>query len=187
MPADGVTLYIATSVDGFVADADGGVEWLEQFDGDAEGADTDDSGTAAAYEEFFASVDALVMGATTYEQVCSFGDWPYADTPTYVLAHRERERASDTVEFVAGDEVAVVDRLTRLHDHIWLVGGAAVAQSFLRHGLIDTLRVTVVPVVLGSGIPLFESDPAVEAERVDLVANRSLGGGVVELHYRFTG
>ena len=72
-----ITLYIAISVDGFVATEDGGVEWLDEFKGDVE-----DGDIGGSYEDFFAGIDCLVMGSRTYEQVLTFGDWPYAETPS---------------------------------------------------------------------------------------------------------
>jgi dihydrofolate reductase len=168
------TLYVAVSVDGFLADDDGGVAWLEEFGGG--------SGDAAdAYEAFLASVDCLVVGAATYEQVRSFGEWTYEDRPTYVLTHRELGRATDAVEFVDGDVDSVAAELGREYDHVWVVGGAQVARAFLRAHRIDRLRLTLIPVLLGSGIPLFTGGG--ETHPLTLLDTRAHASGMVELHY----
>jgi len=168
-----MTLYIATSVDGFVAAEDGGVEWLDAFGGD--------DGTEH-YEAFLADVDCLVMGATTYEQVLGFGEWPYGERPTVVVTHRDLPLATDAVELYEGDLDDLARDLTAQYDHVWLVGGAQVARTLLRLGRVDTLRLSVVPVVLGRGVPLFDGD----GKRTDLhiVDTTAFESGVVELRYR---
>jgi dihydrofolate reductase len=119
-----ITLYIATSVDGYVADKDGGVDWLDEFE--SEGGEE-----SGGFSEFLETVDCLVMGATTYEQVLGFGEWPYGEKPTYVFTHRELSPATKAVEFVDEDVAPFSKELKRQHEHIWLVGGAKLAQSFL--------------------------------------------------------
>ncbi|KAB1194651.1 dihydrofolate reductase [Haloferax sp. MBLA0076] len=174
-----VTLYIAASVDGYIADDDGGVEWLDEFEQDSANGDIAD-----AYEEFFASIDCLVMGATTYEQILTFGEWPYGDRPTYVLTHRDLPRATDAVEFVDGDIGSVATELEREYDHTWLVGGAQLARKFLDANHVDELRLSLIPVLLGSGIPLFErNDETYGLQHLD---TRTYDSGIVELHYEVT-
>lgn len=170
-----ITLYIATSVDGFIAAEDGGVGWLDEFQSES------DEGDDGGYEAFFEDVDALVMGARTYEQVLSFGEWPYEDRPTYVLTHSEDSPDIDNVEFVDDEVNTLSDRLRGLHDRIWLVGGAQVAQSFLREGKIDELRLSLVPLLLGDGIRLFGETGT--RERLELVSNTAHDDGIVEVHY----
>lgn len=170
------TLYLATSLDGFIATEDGGVSWLE---GDEEGIDEQSAGS---YEAFFSSVDCLVMGSTTYERVLSFGAWPYDETPTVVLTSRELPRAHDAVELYSGDVQPLCQRLRNAHDHIWLVGGARTAQVFLRAGEIDAIRLTILPLLLGGGIRLFEDLD--QRQSLNLVDVTTFDNGMVELHYR---
>lgn len=167
------TLYVATSVDGFLAAEDGGVEWLDAFGGDD---------ATEHYEAFVADVDCLVMGATTYEQVLGFGEWPYGERPTVVATHRELPLATDAVELYEGDLGDLARELAATYDHVWLVGGAQVARTFLGLGRVDTIRLSVVPVLLGRGIALFDGD----GERTDLrlVGTTAFESGIVELHYR---
>jgi len=171
-----ITLYIAISVDGFVATEDGGVEWLDEFEGD-----TEDGGTGGSYADFFAGIDCLVMGARTYEQVLSFGDWPYAEKPTYVLTHRDRLRANDHITFYAGAVEALAADLEDQYQDVWLVGGAEVAQEFLSSNRIDELWLSVIPRLLGSGISLFGDSGG--GHELALIESASHPSGIVELRY----
>lgn len=164
-----ITLYAAVSLDGALADADGGVDWLEPFEGPEGG-----------YEAFLESVDCLVMGSRTYEQVLSFGPWPYGDRPAYVLTSRDLPLATGDVHLVGSAREAV----DHIEGHAWLVGGAAAAGAFLRAGLVDELRLTVVPVLLGDGVALFRE---AGGARLDLLGSRAAPDGSVELHYRVEG
>ena len=173
--ADGrFTLYIATSVDGYVATPDGGVDWLDAFQTDAE------SDVTRSYEAFYETVDCLVMGSTTYEQILGFGDWPYDDRPTYVVTSRDLPLATEAVELVDGALGALVTDLKRQYDHVWLVGGAQLARAFFALEEVDRLRQTLAPVLLGEGIRLFE-----DGERTDLQHRETTTyeNGLVELTY----
>jgi dihydrofolate reductase len=172
-----ITLYIATSLDGFVADEEGGVAWLEEFEGGSE----DEGGGAGSYEAFFESVDCLVMGSRTYEQVLGFGEWPYGDRPTYVVTNRDLPCATKRVEFVSGEVETIADDLTREYDHVWLVGGTALARSFLDVSRVDEIRLSVVPILLGDGIPLFGNGAGEHG--LSLLDSTQYRNGIVELHY----
>jgi dihydrofolate reductase len=174
MPDGRLTLYIATSVDGYIATPDGGVTWLEDFQTDA------DSDVSRGYEAFYETVDCLVLGATTYEQVLDFGDWPYDDRPTYVVTSRDLPLATDAVELVEDDLADLAADLTRRYDHVWLVGGAQLAQTFLALGQVDRLRLTLAPVLLGDGIRLFDSGEGTPLEHRETTTYEN---GMVELTY----
>jgi dihydrofolate reductase len=175
MPDGTITLYIAASVDGFIADEDGGVDWLDAYERPVE--DEDDP---MGYEAFVADVDCLCMGATTYEQVLGFGDWPYGRTPTTVVTHRELSRANENVTFAGGDVDDIARRLQREYDHVWLVGGAQLARAFLRANRVDELRLHVVPTLLGDGVSLFGATGRQDLTLLDTVTH---GNGIVELRY----
>jgi dihydrofolate reductase len=172
-----VVYYVACSVDGFIATADGGVEWLSAVQQEEE-----DFG----YADFFASIDSMIMGSRTYEQVCEFGDWPYRDTPCWVLSRRRLapQARGVTVTDASPTEVLadVADRELR---RPWLVGGARLAASFLADGRIAECIITIIPVLLGSGIPLFADQRG--RERLQLIGCRQYPAGVVNLHYRVFG
>ena len=170
-----IIYYVAASMDGYIADANGGVDWLPE--GDAGG---------YGYEAFYAGVDALVMGRRTYDQVLGFGVWPYAGKPTYVFTGHSPDENPYGVEFVG---VAPAEFLRSIASEysgaVWLVGGANLAEQFRGAGLIDEYLIHVMPVILGSGIPLFggEAPPT----RLALVESKEYDDGVVMLHYHRVG
>jgi dihydrofolate reductase len=168
-----VSYYVACSLDGFIATPDGAVDWLEDFS--VEGEDF-------GYSEFFESIDAMVMGSTTYEQVLGFGDWPYGDMRCWVLSQRPLipPRLEISVSDGAPSDVLAeieAEGFTRT----WLVGGGEVAGSFLSQHLIDEFVITVIPVILGAGIPLFADQT--RRHPLQLVGTHRSGNGVVTLHY----
>lgn len=173
-----ITLYIASSLDGYIADEDGGVSWLEEFDDSyEEGID------GGSYASFFNDVDCLVMGSTTYEHIRSFGDWPYDRKPTYVVTGRELPTEHEYVELYDGEISALGGALRSSYDHIWLVGGAELAQAFLRANILDELRLSLIPVLLGDGISLFGPSEPHDLHLKDVTAYAS---GIVELWYQLS-
>ncbi|WP_142860457.1 dihydrofolate reductase family protein [Salinigranum halophilum] len=176
MSEDKITLYIAASVDGYIADEEGGVDWLEEFQTESDG-DEDVEG----FSEFFETVDCLVMGSATYEQVIDFGEWPYGNKPTYVFTHRSLSPATEAVQFVDDEIADFVPEIRQQYNHIWLVGGAQLAQSFLQRREIDVIRLSFIPILLGEGIPLFSGE--YDGQRLSLVDTTTHGSGIVEHHY----
>lgn len=142
--ASQIVVYGAISLDGYLAESDGSVGFLSPFDGEDYG-----------YHAFFASIGGLVMGATTYEQVLGFG-WPYGDLPVLVLSHRDLEIPSGVNATISSGDIA--DAIGRFADvvekGVWIVGGGVVITDALAAGLVDCLDLSVMPVLLGSGIPL---------------------------------
>ena len=169
-------LYIAMSVDGYIADEDGGVTWLEEFEESASDDDVED------FTAFFESVECLAMGATTYEQVLTFGEWPYDDKPTYVCTHRELSPVTDAVEFVDRCVADLSTTLKQQYEHIWLVGGAQLAQAFLNEREIDELRLSLVPVLLGDGVSLFTGE--YDQQHLRLLDTTTRDTGIVEQQYK---
>src|SRR5215210_4805230 len=140
------SVFIATSLDGFIARADGGLDWLPS-----------DGGEPHGYDEFMATVDALVIGRKTFETVLTFNTWPYGEKPVFVLSTRPLAPAPARakVERLSGDPAEIVSQLAaRGIQHIYVDGGITI-QGFLNAGLIQRLIITRVPVLIGSGIPLF--------------------------------
>jgi dihydrofolate reductase len=178
-----VTIHMVASLDGFIARRDGSVDWLETSDVYEAGAPSPD---AREVEEFLAGIDCYVMGSRTYETAAGFlargFGWPYGDKPTFVLTTRALERVKDTVELFSGDLRALVnERLKPSYRSIWVVGGGVVAAAFLRLGLADELRYSMVPVLIGDGISFFEGlDRDVQLHLTDLRAYRN---GMVELRH----
>lgn len=172
-PAPLLRLYAAISLDGCLADAAGGVDWLAPYEGT-------DYGIAA----FLAGIGTVLTGRTTYDQARGFGDWPYAGKRVVVLTHRPLDAdAPAGVEAASGDVGAVVARLRadRAGD-IWLLGGASVAQDCLARGLVDGIELFIMPVTLGAGIRLFANGGAPQGWR--LAEARPFPNGVLALTYR---
>lgn len=177
-----VTIHMAASLDGFIARKDGSVDWLETSDEFAEG----EVLAPGFVESFLSRIGCYVMGSRTYETALSFEakglGWPYGDKPTFVLTRRELPRIRDTVEFCSGDLAELVNgRLRLAYRSIWLVGGGVVSAEFLRLGLADEVRYSIVPILIGAGIPFFDRlDKDVALHLAEVTAYRN---GTVELRY----
>jgi dihydrofolate reductase len=166
------SIFVGASVDGFIARADHTLDFLDAGGSEPHG-----------YEEFIASVDALVIGRKTYEVVLAFDTWPYGSKPVFVLSTRRLAAApaEAVVERLSGAPEKIVSRLTaRGLRHIYVDGGLTI-QRFLRAGLIQHLIVTRVPVLIGNGIPLF--GPLQRDVLLHHVATRTYVGGLVQSEY----
>ena len=166
------SVFIGTSVDGFIARINGDLDFLPPGGGEPHG-----------YDEFMATVDALVIGRKTYETVLSFDAWPYGEKPVFVLSSRALAPAPPEamVERMSGDPSQIVSQLeARGIRHIYVDGGITI-QRFLQAGLIQRLIITRVPVLIGSGIPLFG---ALEHDIVlRHVGTRQYASGLVQSEY----
>jgi len=166
------SVYIAASVDGFIARPDGGLDWLEVVQ--AEGEDY-------GYAAFMASVDALVMGRGTYDVVAGLETWPYAGKRCVVLTHRPPERPCADETFFTGPVAELAARLgAEGVGHVYVDGGDVIRQ-WLAAGLLDDLTISWIPTVLGAGIPLFGALLAETPLR--LVESRSWPTGLVQARY----
>lgn len=168
-----VVYYVAASLDGFIATPDGGLSWLAPFES---------SPVDYGYADFYSSVDEVLLGSRTYEQALTFGEWPYAGRPATVFSRRA---------LPAGPGVTVTDRTPRDvvtglgragSKRAWLVGGGALASAFEREGLITEYVVSVMPVVLGSGVGMLGG--AGTERRLRLEESTRYPDGVVQLRYR---
>jgi dihydrofolate reductase len=170
-----VRVFIATSVDGFIAGPDDDLSWLPQPSGDP----PPDYG----YGAFIAEVGALLMGRNTYDVVAGFdGPWPYGERPMLVATHRELNPATPAVRAVAGDIDDLVARgLEAARGKDLYVDGGVMIRAALDAGLIDDLILTIVPVILGAGTPLFIGLARTDLE---LVGSEELDDGLVQLRYR---
>jgi dihydrofolate reductase len=181
-----VTIHMAASLDGFIARKDGGVEWLETKDEFKDG-DAMDPGFV---EAFLKTIDCYVMGSRTYETALNFEakgfGWAYGDKPTFVLTSRPLPRTRDTVEFYSGDLAQFVHgHLRPRFRSVWFVGGAAVCGECLRLGLADEARYSMLPILIGDGIPFFyKLDRDIALHLAEVTAYKS---GMVELRYEVRG
>jgi dihydrofolate reductase len=177
-----VTIHMAASLDGFIARKDGSVDWLETSDEFASG----DSLDPGFVEAFLKTIDCYVMGSRTYETALNFEakgfGWAYGNKPTFVLTSRELPRTRETVEFYSGDLAQLVNkRLRPAFGSIWFVGGGAVSGECVRRGLADEIRYSILPILIGDGIPFFDKlDRDIALHLVEIKAYKS---GTVELRY----
>jgi len=169
-----VILYIAVSLDGYIARKDGGIEWLAGV----ERPDTD-----YGYAAFYRSVDAALMGRKTWELALSFGDWPYPGKPSYVFTRQKLTSGRNDVTFTSAAPGQLLEELeTRGCRRVWLVGGAELVAAFQKARLIDEYIVSVIPVILGEGIPLFL--PTGVEQGLELVGSQRYPSGLVQMTYR---
>lgn len=167
-----VSVFIGTSVDGYIARPDGGLDWLPAGGGEPHG-----------YDEFIASVDAIVIGRNTFETVLSFDPWPYGDQRVVVLSHQtlDTSAARGVVEQMSGSPAEIVGKLAATGaQHLYVDGGLTI-QGFLDAGLVDRLIITRVPVLIGSGVPLF--GPLSRDLRLRHIATRHFPSGLVQTEY----
>jgi dihydrofolate reductase len=177
-----VTIHMVASLDGFIARKDGRVDWLETSD-KFEGGDTL---TPEFIQEFLKTIDCYVMGSRTYETALDFEakgfGWAYGDKPTFVLTRRNLPKTRVTVEFYAGDLAHLVnERLKPSFRSIWFVGGGAVSGECLRLGLVNEVRYSIVPTLIGEGIPFFEG--LGRDVCLHLVEMKAYQSGMVALRY----
>jgi dihydrofolate reductase len=166
------SVFVGTSLDGYMARPDGAFDFLPANGGEPHG-----------YEEFIASVDALIIGRNTYEVVLGLDPWPYAQKPVFVLSTRALEDvpAGAVVERLSGTPQEIVSTLTaRGIRHAYIDGGLTI-QSFLRAGLIQRLTITRVPVLIGRGIPLF--GPTDRDVSLRHIATQQYATGLVKSEY----
>src|SRR3954471_22784881 len=177
-----VTIHMAGSLDGFIARKDGSVDWLETSDEFAGGETMDPEFVKA----FLETIDCYVMGSRTYETALGFEakgfGWAYGDKPTFVLTRRDLPRTRDTVELYAGELARLVhEGLRPRFRSIWFVGDGLVSGECLRLGLADEVRYSILPILIGEGIPFFEKlDRDVALHLAEVKAYKS---GMVALCY----
>jgi len=168
-----VSVFVGTSVDGFIARPNGDIDFLPAGGGEPHG-----------YDEFMASVDALVIGRKTFETVLTFAVWPYGDKRVVVLSSRPVDLPTargGAVEQMAGPPAEIVSKLAASGAHNLYVDGGITIQRFLRAGLVERLIITRVPVLIGDGIPLFGA--LTRDLRLRHVATQHYPSGLVKSEY----
>lgn len=166
------SVFVGTSVDGFIARVNGDLDFLPPGGGEPHG-----------YEEFIATVDALVIGRKTFETVLKFNTWPYGEKPVFVLSNRTLAPAplGAAVERMSGDPAEILSQLdARGIQHVYVDGGVTI-QRFLQAGLIQRLIITRVPVLIGTGVPLFGAVPRDIV--LKHVGTRQYASGLVQSEY----
>lgn len=168
-----IVLYIATSLDGFIADINGGVGWLPHPKDEAEL-------EAVGYKSLMSRIDTILMGSRSYKQVLGFGDWGWPDKHTYVFTSKNLENNKPYISMTHDSPLEFMTKLkNRKSDKdIWLLGGAQLCMSFAQEGFIDEVTLTIVPRVLGAGIPL-----GLTFESFDFRSEKALTDGMIQKTY----
>lgn len=169
------SVFVGTSLDGFIARSNGDLDWMPHG-----------SGEDLGYDGFIATVDGIVLGRHTYEKVLTFGGWPYGEKPVFVLSRHPLAPADGArVERLAGEPAEIVEQLRgRGLRHVYVDGGVTI-QRFLQAGLIQRLTITRIPVLIGSGIPLV--GPTDRDIALKHVATRPFASGLVQSEYQVAG
>ncbi|MGD8353354.1 MAG: dihydrofolate reductase family protein [Pseudomonadota bacterium] len=167
-------VYIAMSLDGYIADNGGSVEWLESFERDDYG-----------YEEFVESVGSILVGRVTYEQISGFDQWPYTEIPTLVWSGGDIDGLPDGAHSWSENIEETASWLSRHAGgkDVWIFGGSQTIKAFRDAGMIDRMDIFIVPVLLGGGIRLFEGEGE-DMELLELTQAQPYANGVVKLSYR---
>lgn len=162
-----VILFIASSLDSFIAREDGAIDWLFH--------DADYN-----YKKFFMSIDTVMMGRKTYELSKTLAEDPYPDKKIIVFS---RNKTPEPGIEISDEPVSAVERLKEEDGlNIWLVGGSEIIDILMKHNLVDELILSVHPILLGKGMPLFKG---IQEKKMDLIKTQEFGSGLVQLHYVF--
>jgi len=166
-----IILFIATSLDGYIARENGDIDWLFT-DGDY------------GYKEFYDSIDITLTGNATYKQTLTFGEFPFPGKTNYIFSRHITKSKDDRVTFISGD-IATFGRKLKQQTgkNIWLVGGGEINEIFHRAELIDELIISIHPIILGKGIPLFKG--AANSSALTLISHNVYPSGLVQAHYKF--
>jgi dihydrofolate reductase len=162
-----IILYVATSLDGFIARKNKKVDWLDTYN---------NTGEDYGYPAFYAGMGTIIIGNTTYQQFKE----PYQGKKVYVFSRKNKGKKGN-IQFVSGDIKKFMEDY-KPEGNIWLVGGADLAHQFLEHNLIDEFIITIMPTLLGEGIPLFQGKDT--EKQLKLLKTKSYKSGVMQLHYR---
>lgn len=172
-----LVLYIATSLDNYIARPNGDTSWLHHSDFEVAGEDY-------GYKKFYDSIDTTLMGHNTYKVIQDFDiPFPYTEKTNYVFSRHPQKDSSD-VQFVSNEVIRFIQELKKQEGKdIWLIGGSQINSIFYEHGLIDKMILTIMPIVLGKGIPLFNG--VVHESKFNLENLEQFKTGVVQLTYSY--
>ena len=174
-----IVIHMVSSLDGYIAKKDNSVSWFETTSHYEKGVVGQDP------EEFLKSIDCYIMGSRTYELAMELSKtygWAYGDKPTIVVSSRKLTDSRENIEFYSGDLAKLVsDRLKPNYKHVWLVGGAFLTKEFIHSGLADEIRMTILPIILGDGLPFF--DAIGQEKQLYLKDVTAYKNGMVELCY----
>jgi len=179
------SVYIATSLDGFIARENGDLDWLSGGDSNGTGEDYNaGAGEDYGFHEFLDSIDTLVMGRKTFEVVVASGQWPYRNKPVVVLSSGPVQIPSRLVETVESQSSSPTELIKQLSErgakHLYIDGGKTI-QGFLNADLIQQIIITRIPILIGKGIPLF--GPVINDIKLQHIETSSFANGIVQSRY----
>ncbi len=163
-----IVLFIASSLDGYIAKNNGSKDRLPVD-------------CSSGYDEFYKSIDTIIMGKKSYDQVLTFGAYTYKDKKSYVLTHNDTQIHDENIQLVNNVEKLAKNLLSSTGSNIWLIGGAEIITTFMNLGFIDEIIISIIPVVLGSGISLFNN---IQKETNLQLIQTTKYDTLVELHYK---
>jgi dihydrofolate reductase len=174
-----ITVHMIISLDGFIAKKDNSIAWFESTCNYENGIDAPNS------VEFLKSIDCYLMGSNTYEFATTLSKehgWPYGNTPTIVLTSKNLKSNLKNIEFFSGDLHKMVEtKLKPSYKKIWVVGGAKVASEFINKNLADEIHISILPIILGEGISIFNG--LLKEQKLNLINACTYKNGLVELRY----
>jgi dihydrofolate reductase len=171
-----IILYIATSIDGYIAKSDGNLDWLTQFPNPT----NEDYG----YSELLSNCESIIIGSRTFTEINKFDiEWPYSNFKTYVISRQKNfEINTPNTELYSGDLKELINKLMiNTSKNCWVVGGGKLVESLLNQNLIDEMIISIIPVLIGNGIPLFHKSSS--ESKWGLVETKKYDSGVVTLTY----
>lgn len=173
-PMRKIVVYIATSMDGFIARKNGSIDWLPTAEGEDYG-----------YKDFLATIDTVLMGNNTYKQILDFDiEYPYKDCANYVFTRNEALIKDENTLFIQESPAEFMKKLKAEEGKdIWLIGGGEIVDIATKEHLADELMLFIMPVIIGDGLPLFLESSS--DRKVELISSRSYPTGVVAMHYQF--
>lgn len=172
-----IKLFIATTIDGFIAREDGSLDWLEGM--------PNPEGFDYGYGEFISDIDVVIMGRSTYEEILGFDvDWPYSNCDSFVATSDKnyKVKTEKTKVLNSIDDKVINEIKANSKKNIWIVGGGKIISEFLNQNMIDEMTITIIPIILGRGIRLFPDEP--KETNFQLLGVDSFNTGVVNLLYK---
>jgi dihydrofolate reductase len=168
-----ISVFIATSLDGFIAGENGELDWLDSMT---------IAGEDYGYAQFIANIEVLVMGRNTYEKVLGFGDWPYAGLRVIVLSNSLTQVINGAELFADSPEQLMAKLRTENINHVYLDGGNTISQ-FVNANMVDEMIISLIPIILGSGKRLFNNIE--QRHQLHLLKQQTFPSGLVQLHYSY--
>ncbi len=166
--------YVAQSLDGYITDSKERVDWLDHF-----ASENEDYG----YNSFYSDIDSLVMGSNTYKFIERYGEWPYSGKPSWVLSQSSLGKMDSLIQISSQSPQAVLNQIQEQgYRKTWLVGGANLAKSFLAINAITGYIVTIMPVILGNGLPLMAD--LKQMENLEMTNRKIYPSGIVQLSFK---